>query len=273
MTIKVIIPYVDELEIQKLRNALGYKLPVVFWQDKALIGSDLAYQTLWNTYKDSDIIILHADMLPMPEDVSNQWYTDLLWYANKYHEAGIIGTTLLYPAKDNNNNYYIQHAGGRFENGEAIHYGGGLDLYSSRTVRPLESDTQPYENVREVSWSTFGGVFLRRSMLNSIPTFDSSYYWTYYRDVDYCLSARKLGYKIYQTPIKLLHFEGKDNKRLMNAQNREKMNINYNIFMNKWGPDLSQYNINRIINNEEEKDSNKTSTKKIKKSSKKFSES
>lgn len=232
-----------ESEIQELRQALGYKLPVIFWKDEYRIGSDLAYQTLWHKYPNDDIIILHADMMPMPDDTSNEWYYELLGYVDKYPEAAIFGTTLLYPAKDNENNYYIQHAGGRFENGEAIHCGGGLDLFSSRTVRQLESSTEKYGRVREVSWVTFGGVYIRRSMLTALPTFDPSFFWTYYRDVDYCLDARKLGFKIYQTPVQLLHFEGKDNKRLMTPNKQKQMQINYSIFMDKWGPDLEQYNI------------------------------
>jgi len=54
--------------------------------------------------------------------------------------------------------------------------------------------------------------------------------------VDYCLNARKLGWKIYQTPVKLLHFEGKDNKRIQqeNPTKREQSGINYSIFSNKW---------------------------------------
>jgi GT2 family glycosyltransferase len=232
----VVIPYINKIEVQKLVTALGYKIPYVLWEDKGRIGSDLAYQTLWNMYPDRDIIILHADMLPLPEDTKNKWYYDLLKYVAKYPEAGIFGTTLLYPLKDNNNNYYIQHAGGRFLNGEAIHFGGGLELFSSKAVRPLESDTGQYNRVREVAWVTFGGIYLRRAMLTACGSFDPSYYWTYYRDLDYCITARSLGWKIYQTPVKLLHFEGKDNKRIQSndISKQEKWEINRTIFFNKW---------------------------------------
>jgi len=247
---KIVIPYVNDNEILELREAL-FGLPVVFWKDTHRIGSDLAYQTLWHKYPKDDIIILHADMLPMPNDKYNEWYYDLINYANKYPEAGIFGTTLLYPAKDDNDNYYIQHAGGRFENGEAIHFGGGLELFSARTVRSLESDTRKYDRLREVAWVTFGGVYIRRTVLDSLPTFDPSYFWTYYRDVDYCLAASKLGYKIYQTPIQLLHFEGRDNKRLMSPDKREQMDLNYRIFIEKWGSDLEKYNIDRVVDEKE----------------------
>jgi GT2 family glycosyltransferase len=232
----ITIPYIHRNEIEPLIARLGYDIPYVVWEDTGRIGSDLSYQTLWNMYPDRDIIILHADMLPMPEDSNNEWYYKLIEYADKYKEAGILGTTLLYPAKDNQGKYYIQHAGGRFLNGEAIHYGGGLELFSSKAVRPLESDNGQYDSVREVAWVTFGGIYLRRDMLNNCGSFDPSYHWTYYRDLDYCINARRLGWKIYQTPVKLLHFEGKDNKRIqsLDGSKAEKWEINKKIFFNKW---------------------------------------
>ena len=136
----VVVPYVNQQEIQPLKAALKWDVPVVFWEDRGRIGSDLAYQTLWNTNPNRDIILLHADMLPLPEDINNNWYHKLCDYAKRFPEAGMFGTTLLYPAADEDGNYYIQHAGGRFENGEAIHYGGGLDLSNGSASRKVESD-------------------------------------------------------------------------------------------------------------------------------------
>jgi hypothetical protein len=246
----IVIPYIYEHEITQLKNSLGYKLPVVFWEDKGRIGSDLAYQTLWNMYPNRDIIILHADMLPLPEDTNNSWYYNLCQYAAQFEEAGIFGTTLLYPATDKENNYYIQHAGGQFINGEAVHFGGGLELHSSRASKGLEADKGQYDKkIREVSWVTFGGIYLRRSVITSVGNFDPSYYWTYYRDVDYCITARERGFKIYQTPVKLLHFEGKDNKRLQQADGTklEKWDINHKIFTDKWYSSSLVDTIDRLV--------------------------
>jgi hypothetical protein len=233
----VVIPYVNPSEIQELRQRLNWTVPVVFWEDKGRIGSDLAYQTLWNTYSDRDIIILHADMLPLPEDTNNLWYSQICEYALQFPEAAMLGMTLLYPAKDENEHYYIQHAGGRFHNGEAIHFGGGLELSSQSASRELETDKGQYDGkIREVAWVTFGGVYLRRAALADVGNFDPSYHWTYYRDVDYCLTTRQRGWKIYQTPVKLLHYEGKDNKRIqtLDPNKRDKWRINHEIFLKKW---------------------------------------
>jgi hypothetical protein len=246
----VVVPYIHQNEIEPLKQVLKHSIPVVFWEDTHRIGSDLAYQTLWNTFSDRDIILFHADMMPMPEDTTNQWYYNLCNYAKQFPDAGMLGTTLLYPIKDSEGNHYIQHAGGKFENGEAIHFGGGLELGSQRAYRELEADKGQYDKkIREVAWSTFGGIFLRRAALTAVGNFDPSYYWTYYRDVDYCLSARKLGWKIYQTPIKLFHYEGKDNKRIqsLDTSKQEKWSINYSIFQTKWSNTEWMKTINEVV--------------------------
>ena len=232
----VVVPYIIKEEIKELQDALSWKIPCEFWEDTGRIGSDLAYQYLWNKHKDRDVIILHADMLPMPEDKNHKWFSDLLDTVNKYPEAGMFGMKLLYPEKINNK-YIIQHAGGRFnDDGEALHFGGGLNLFDGSTNGSLEEDAGQYDRTREVAWITMGGIYIKKSVRDSIGNFDPAFYWTYFRDVDYCLSARRAGFKIYQTGIPFLHFESKDNKRLM-AQNPalgEKWSINREIFLEKW---------------------------------------
>ena len=250
----IIVPYINEAEITSLKRRLGWKLNVVFWEDKSRIGSDISYQTLWNAYPDKDVFILHADMSPMPEDQNNSWFDELLKYVNEFPEAGMFGTTLLYPAKNREtDNYYIQHAGGRFKDGEAIHIGGGLELSSGNAVRALEEDSGQFDGkIREVPWVTFGGIYIRRSLLSDCGNFDPSYYWTYYRDVDYCLTARSRGWKIYQTPVKMLHYEGKDNKQIQ-AQDRkrtEQVGINHSIFTEKWKNSAWLENIDTLVHDE-----------------------
>lgn len=235
--VKIIIPYIFDNEIENLRSAL-YNLPVIFWKDNYRIGSDLAYQTLWHLTNNSDVIILHADMSPLLEDTNNTWFNNLCEYANSKEDGGIFGSLLLYPVKDSKDNYLVQHAGGVFKNDDALHVGGGFDLYSRSPTGSgeLVADEGQFKGIWEVPWVTFGGCYIKRSVINDIPFFDPAYYWTYYRDVDYCLQTAAAGYKIYQTDVKLLHFEGKDNKRLQheNAGLREKVAINHSIFMDKW---------------------------------------
>lgn len=208
--VKIITPYVNDQEISK-HMQMFWEYDVYYEKDTAGIGSDLMFQKMWNKFPDEDIFILHADMEPF----DNDWLNKVLEYVNKYPEAGMFGCLLLYPAKDSSNYYYIQSAGGKFTNDSPDHFGSGLVLEtSSKFKEELEVDVGQYNNIREVAWTTFGGCYLRRSFIDSVGHFSSEYEWTYNRDVDFCLEARKAGQKIYQIPVRLFHHESRDNKQI-----------------------------------------------------------
>lgn len=229
----VICPYVFENEIQHVREVLTWKIKYLLERDDAKIGSDLMYQKLWKAADPDDVFILHADMQP----ITDTWYTDIKEYANKFPEAGLIGCKLIYPTEDYKENPIIQSAGGRFNNNFPDHFGSGLDLFSKKKWKDeVEKDEGQYDKVREVAWTTFGGVYIRREVINAVGDFDPDYEWSYNRDVDYCLEARKQGFKIYQVPIPILHFESKDNRRLkqMNNELSQKESRNLQKLIEKW---------------------------------------
>jgi GT2 family glycosyltransferase len=225
----VICPYVFPEEIAALQNRL-WNLDCIFEQDTAKIGSDMMYQKLWKQ-TDDDIIILHSDMQPLDTDLNNDWYKELIKYANKYPEAGMIGCKLLYPAKNENGKFLVQHAGGKInEDGTADHFGSGFRMEDQKFFKEPDLDNGQYDKVREVAWCTFGGVYIRREVLDTVGDFDPLFEYTYERDVDYCLETRKAGWKIYMTPATLVHWESKDNKRIMtpnlyDAQTRNKQRL------------------------------------------------
>lgn len=230
----VIFPYIFENEIQTLVERLDNTfIEYICEEDKNRIGPDMMYQKLWKK-TNRDVIILHSDMLPLEEDVENRWYSDLCLMADDYPEAGILGTKLLYPAK-HKDKFVIQHAGGKFTNDIPDHFGSGIDLFTNSRSKELEYDEGQYDFVREVAWATFGGIYVRRSVIDTVGDFDSSYEWSYNRDVDYCLTTRSKGFKIYQTPISLLHFESKDVKRIRTQEMIDKESRNLVKLKNKWG--------------------------------------
>lgn len=229
----IICPYVFPEEIAILQDRL-WDLDCIFEQDSSGIGSDMMYQKLWKQTND-DIIILHADMQPTETDYNNQWYKDLISYADKYPEAGIIGCKLLYPAKDENGNFLIQHAGGKInEDGTADHFGSGFRMEDQKFFKEPELDKGQYDKIREVAWCTFGGIFIRRKLIEEIGDFDPLFEYTYERDVDYCMEARKAGWKIYMTPTTLLHWESKDNKRVMTQNLYDAQARNKKRLKDKW---------------------------------------
>jgi len=229
----IICPYVFDEEIRHLQDRL-YNLPCIFEKDVARIGSDMMYQRMWNQ-TDDDIIILHADMVPIDTDLDNSWYAQLIDYANQYKEAGILGCKLLYPAKTEEGEFLIQHAGGKItESGEADHFGSGFRMEDQQFFKQPEVDQGQYDKLREVSWCTFGGIYIRRKVLKQVGDFDPQFEYTYERDVDYCMETRKAGWKIYMTPTTLIHWESKDNKRIMSPNLYDAQNRNKQRLKDKW---------------------------------------
>lgn len=231
--ITIVCPYLFEKEIKDLRKScMLLDVDILFEMDEHRIGCDLMYQKLWKKAYPNDVIILHSDMSFVT--TASEWLNSLLSYVQKYKEAGIFGCKLLYPTKNDKNKYYIQCAGGRFINNKPDHFGSGLELFSSKSFKELEVDEGQYDKVREVAWTTFGGIYIRREVFNAVGDFDPSFEWTYNRDVDYCLETRKKGWKIYQVPTPLFHFESKDVKRIRTKENNEAEQRNLQRLQDKW---------------------------------------
>ena len=230
MAVKVITPYVYDNEIAEHKDKF-WDLDIHYEKDTAGIGSDLMYQKMWNQFPEHDIFILHADMHPFKDG----WWEEMLEYVDKYPEAGMLGLLLLYPAQNDNYEHYIQCAGGQFTDGKPDHFGSGLILENkSQFKQDLEVDDGRYIAVREVAWTTFGGCYLRRSFLNTVGDFSPEYEWTYNRDVDYCLKAREAGEHIYQIPVRLLHHESRDNKRIKDQSKADMESRNLQTLLAKW---------------------------------------
>ncbi len=227
---KIICPYVYDSEISN-HKAMFWEYDVYYEKDMSGIGSDLMYQKMWNKFPNDDIFILHADIYIHHIN----WYEKLQEYIEVYPNAGMIGCLLLYPAKDKNGNSYIQHAGGKFDdNNNPDHYGSGISMESGQLFKEPEADVGQYDSVRKVAWTTFGGLYIKREVLQAVGDFAPEYEWTYNRDVDYCLQTRKLGYDIYNVPIKMLHHESKDNKRIKTKEKAAMEMRNLKTLKEKW---------------------------------------
>lgn len=218
MSVKIITPYINDEEIKQHKD-LFWEHDIYYEKDVAGIGSDLMFQKMWNKFPDDDIFILHADMFEIEEG----WFDKVLDYVDKYPEAGIFGCLLLYPMTDSDGVHYVQSAGGKFtKNGDPDHFGSGISVQGKTTFKEeLELDFGQFDKVREVAWTTFGGCYIRRSVIKDIGGFSPEFEWTYNRDVDFCLESRSAGYKIYQIPVRLLHYESRDNSRVKSVDNNK----------------------------------------------------
>jgi len=243
--VKVIVPYVNEEEITEHKNSFWY-LDAHYEQDKVGIGSDLMFQKMWKQFPEHDIFILHSDMGAHHDE----WFDEVLEYVENYPEAGMFGCLLLYPAKNDMGEFYIQCAGGKFTNEKPDHFGSGLILENNGKFKDeLEVDQGQYDKVREVAWTTFGGCYIRRSFINCVGDFDAQYEWTYNRDVDYCLQARERGQRIYNIPVRLFHHESRDNKRLKDDMKLQMEMRNLKRLQTKWANSNFYKTLDREIKN------------------------
>jgi len=153
----------------------------------------------------NDDIIAHDDfLLPMREIASG--------------DIGVVGALLLYPSG------LVQHAGASYNNGNPCHPHKGKHPASV-----------PYVYVtREVELVTFACVYIRRECWEDLGGLDESYPLGY-EDVDFCLRARKKGWKIYYcAEARLTHLEHTTQKRRLKVC-REKSNESLELLRERWG--------------------------------------
>ncbi len=108
-----------------------------------------------------------------------------------------------------------------------------------------ESDFDRYINVFHHSQTD---PVDKTGILEDVGNFDRTYEWTYNRDVNYCLSAREKGWKIYQVPTRLMHLQSQDNKRIATPQNREAETRNRKRVKKKWQNTKYWKTLNKKIN-------------------------
>ena len=103
----VICPYLGPAGAERVAAAFGTnsdagkRLEFYFYEDTGGLGPERAYEHCWNQFPDRDIIIIHTDMKPMPDDRLNHWYDQLFRKAEELPDAGIVACDLLFPIKNN----------------------------------------------------------------------------------------------------------------------------------------------------------------------------
>ena len=119
----------------------------------------------------------------------------------------------------------MQYAGGTFINGV-------IDYHRGRVPKDV------LDRVRIVDWVTFGGVFVRRELLEACGSFDRRYRWAYVMDVDYCFEARLRGFLLYQVPVWLSHEESRTTRDALDNDPAAQaaVELNRQAFYDKWRP-------------------------------------
>jgi len=115
-----------------------------------------------------------------------------------------------------------------------IYFGGEIDKW--RMSGGL-IDERPKNKIAEVDYVSGSLMFVKRKVVEKIGFFDESYFM-YYEDVDYCLRARKAGFKVGIDSVHVyLHFENSDNnkhKKYFLAKNRLRFLLRYGTIKQKF---------------------------------------
>ncbi len=131
------------------------------------------------------VILLNNDI-----EVGKNWEWGFL-DAAKDDETGIVGCKLLYP------NGRIQHAGCSLTPWKIVFHGRG------------DADKGQYDKVREYDYVTGAAFFIKRAVIEKIGYLDEGYSPLYYEETDYCMRAKKAGFRVVYTPKSvLIHKEG-----------------------------------------------------------------
>ena len=113
------------------------------------------------------------------------WLLALLRTFRDYPDAGAVGGKLIYPD-------------GRLQEAGALVLADGTVKSLGRGA--VEADAPRFNYVREVDYCSGALLSTWRSLFLALGGFDVHFRSTYYEDVDYCLSVRQRGYRVYYQP-------------------------------------------------------------------------
>lgn len=137
------------------------------------------------------LFIVNQDVFGVP-GWSEAWDTAIL-NAFADPQVGIVGPRLLF------GNGSIQSAGGLIDAGLAPFH---------RCLGYSNPHTPEVSQPRELSWATGAALAVRRKVWEQLGGFDTGYRM-YFEDVNFCLQARELGWKIAYAPAcTLIHSVG-----------------------------------------------------------------
>ena len=135
----------------------------------------------------SDVVLLNNDLaFTEPE-----WLTRLRSTAHSAEDVGVVGCRLTLP------------------DGRLLHAGTYVlaDTVWGQQIGSLEKDVGQYTTTREVEGVVFACVYLRREVLDAIGLLSEDYE-SYFEDTDFCLRARRAGFRtLVDGGVTLVHDE------------------------------------------------------------------
>lgn len=155
------------------------------------------------------IVLLNPDT-----EVTPNWLYPLVKVASANKDIAVIGTKHL--NKD-----------------EGVIHAGVLEIEGKNINRRATYDSpDTFAKPQEVS-RIYGACFMiKRDLIPQLGYFDERYF-LYAEETDYCLNARKKGYRVYYYPVKIYHYE--KGARIDNKKRQEMKLKSVHEIKRKWG--------------------------------------
>jgi GT2 family glycosyltransferase/glycosyltransferase involved in cell wall biosynthesis len=161
----------------------------------------------------SDVVLLNNDT----EILQRNWLTKLQETAYQTPAIGIVGARLRRP------DGMLQHAGTYMP----------IDTFWGQQLGSLEKDINQYNQDTEVEGVVFACVYIKRNVLQKVGPLDEDYF-SYFEDTDYCLRAKRHGFKVMCCGgVTLLHHEN-ISTRVNNVSHGDLFAASQITFKKKW---------------------------------------
>lgn len=137
-------------------------------------------------FPENEIVLLNNDV-----QVTKNWLLSLHKAAYTSDEYGIVGAKILYP------------------DGSLQEF--GAELYADGTGKNIGKGDNPhlkrYNRLKEVGYVSGCAMYIKRSTINTIGTFDEQFHPCYFEDSDYCYTAKEKQLKTVVTPHSVVYHE------------------------------------------------------------------
>lgn len=176
-------------------------------------------QGIVSSQPDSDIVLLNNDV----EIISENWLESLAEISSADSKLGILGVKILMDRGP------IQHCGAYLP----------LDTMWGQQIASGQIDVGQFSGLVDVESVVFACALIKRTVITSVGLLDEAFF-AYFEDTDYCLRARKAGFKVGLCgDIRVRHAESSSAK--VNRINQlDLFKPSMAVFRKKWGLELER---------------------------------
>ncbi|MCX7848133.1 MAG: glycosyltransferase [bacterium] len=168
-----------------------------------------------------DVVLLNNDTEIPPQQ--GDWLEKLRAAAYSADDIGIVGCRLRRP------NGMLQHAGAYMP----------VETFWGQQIGSEEKDINQYPFLREVESVVFACVYIKRAVIDKIGPLPEEYF-AYFEDTDYCLAARRAGFRVMCCgEVTIIHHENVSTRE-NRVRHADLFKRSQQLFKQRWGDYLQQ---------------------------------